>query len=708
MDLRLDMRFFRQLADLCGIQMAYHDAFHHRRRASMEALLATLRALGAPILSPDDITSAWRERRQSLWQRPLEPVVVSWECKPSLMAIRLPANLTDRHLNYHLILENGERKHGEWRGTDSPIIETAEVEGILYLVRQFPLPGQLPWGYHQLTLELPGKSEETLIISAPIKAYTPPEELENRRWGFFLPLYALQTDRSWGGGDFSDLKVFMAWAAGNGARVLATLPLLARFFDDVSGASPYNPVSRLMWNEFYVDVRSVPEMQDCPAAQELVAASSFQNQIRALRDSNLVDYRQQMTLKRQVLEEMCRCLFANASHRLEALHRFAEANPVVENYARFRATCEKLVTPWQSWPQSLQEGTLNEGDYNEQARRYHLYVQWLANQQIQALSENAKGTNLQLCFDLPLGVHPNGYDVWSNRDLFIPNLSAGAPPDTVFTKGQNWEFPPLHPEKIREQGYGYTIAYLRHHLQHAGILRIDHVMGLHRLFCIPAGMEASEGTYIRYRHEELYAILALESHRNQTILVGEDLGTVPMYVRPEMARHKLHRMYVMQYELASDCTTTFPPVPRNAVASLNTHDMYPFTAFWHDLDIEERLALGLLDKRGAESERKTRRKTKRAIVSFLQNRGLLKSPDTDVMVVLRACLAFLSSSRARIVLVNLEDLWLETQPQNVPGTHEEHPNWRRKARYSFEAFCHLADVNDILREIGYLRKKREK
>jgi len=378
---------------------------------------------------------------------------------------------------------------------------------------------------------------------------------------------------------------------------------------------------------------------------------------------------------------------------------------MVESYARFRATHEKLRTPWQSWPQPLREGILNEGDYDEQARRYHLYGQWLANQQIQALSKSARRENLQLYFDLPLGVHPNGYDVWHERSLFVPHLSAGAPPDAVFTKGQNWEFPPLHPERIREQGYHYTIAYLRHHLQHAGILRIDHVMGLHRLFCIPNGMEASEGTYIRYRDEELYAILALESHRNQAILVGEDLGTVPTYVRSKMAHHKVHRMYVVQYELASNSVRTLPPVPHNVVASLNTHDMYPFASFWHGLDIEDRLALGLLDKRDAELERKARRSTKRATVRFLQNEGLLKRRATDTKAVLRASLAFLSGSRARIVVVNLEDLWLETQPQNVPGTGEERPNWRRKARYSFEAFCQLPEVNDILREIDRLRKK---
>ena len=292
------------------------------------------------------------------------------------------------------------------------------------------------------------------------------------------------------------------------------------------------------------------------------------------------------------------------------------------------------------------------------------------------------------------------------RDIFAPDVAVGAPKDAVFTGGQNWGFPPLHPENIRKQGYRYIIDYLRHHLKYADMLRIDHVMGLHRLFWIPRGFDASQGVYVRYRADELYAILAVESHRQRSIIVGEDLGIVPSYVRPAMARHGLHRMYVLYYELADNASKALRHISLDTVASLNTHDMSPFAAFWQDADIEERVRLGLLDEKGTRKERKTRRAVKNALVAYLSSKGFLRTIDAGTRAVLKACLAYLSASRARIVLVNLEDLWLETRSQNVPGIGDKFPSWQRKARYGLEEFFRMREVSDILREIDRLRKHK--
>lgn len=699
------IRLLYPLARLHGVQTAYYDAHHLRKQASTESLLAVLHSLGAPMATLQDARSAWREQQQRLWQRPLEPVLVAWDNKPLLASIRLPLDTAEATLSCHLKLETGEELRWEWRGGSLGILEAAEVEGMKYVVKQLPLPGGLPWGYHRLVVELPGRQEKSLVISAPIKAYTPPGEVENRSWGVFLPLYALHTPRSWGSGDFSDLEELMCWVAEMGGDVVATLPLLGTFPNDISEPSPYIPDSRLLWNEFYLDINKVAELKGCSSAQTLLASSSFRNEIEFLRNSPLVDYQRQMALKRKALEELSHCFFGEESQRLEDLRRFTEANPVVEDYARFRATREKQGTPWQLWPQPLREGVIKESDYDEESRRYHLYVQWLAHQQMKNVSEKAREKGVYLYLDLPLGVHPDGYDVWREHDVFILDTSAGAPPDAVFTRGQNWRFSPLHPEKIREQGYRYVIAYLRHHLRQSGILRIDHVMGLHRLFCIPDGMETSQGVYLRYHAEELYAILALESHRHKTIIVGEDLGIVPPYVRPAMKKHGLHRMYVLHYELASNRQKGFPPASPNSVASLNTHDMPPFAAFWQGRDIEERLKPGLLDRASAEQEKKNFTNTKSALSTFLKDGGWLQEPEDNISAILKACLSFLAASQTRIVLVNLEDLWLETQPQNIPGTRTEYPNWRRKARYTLEEFCQMPQVIDILRTVNLLRQQ---
>ncbi len=698
-----DIRLLRRLALLYGVQTAYYDVSRHRQVAPAEALLAMLRSLGAPLQDLRDAPSAWRERRQRQWQRILEPVSIAWDGAP-LVQVRLPSAIADANLSCRLQMETGEHQDWRWRGADLRVLDGAEAEGARYSVRQLTLSLSLPAGYHRLTVEVMGRREEALIISAPLRAYTPAEKPAKRMWGAFLPLYALHTQRSWGSGDFSDLEALLSWVGEMGGGVVATLPLLAAFQGETSDPSPYIPASRLLWNEFYVDVNRVPELSGCPSAQAMLASSSFQGQMEALRSSPLVDYHKGMALKRQVLSEMCRCLFARPSARLESLRRFAEANPVVEDYARFRAVGEKQHCSWRSWPHSLRDGALKEGDYDEEDRRYHLYAQWLAHQQVAGLSAKAKEKGVQLYLDLPVGVHADGYDTWRWRDVFIPDVSIGAPPDVVFTRGQDWESPTLHPEKIREQGYQYTIAYLRHHLRHAGILRVDHLMGLHRLFCIPKGMEASQGVYLRYRPEEFYAILSLESHRHRAVIVGEDLGTVPSYVRPAMKRHGLHRMYVLYYELAASPRRP-PPVPRDSVASLNTHDMPPFAAFWQGQDVEERLKLGLVDKASAEKERQASRRMRKALTAFLREWGWPKGSKADTAAVLQAFLALLAASRARLLLVNMEDLWLETQPQNVPGIKREYPSWRRKARYGLEEFCRMPQVIDTLRMIDGLRQK---
>ena len=692
-----------KLAHLYHVQTAYYDMAHRRQNASAEGLLAVLRALGAPVETIKDAASAWDQRRKELWGQLLEPVTVVWEGQSPVIEVRLPSNVADSTLAGHLTLETGEQRAYQWQAADLRPAKYEEVDGTSYVMKPVTLPEVLPWGYHRLTLETSSASAETLVIVAPVRAYTS-QDRPARVWGGFCPLYALSTETSWGSGDFSSLQALIGQLAGLGGRVVATLPLLATFLDEPFDPSPYAPVSRLFWNEFYLDLNKIPELPKSPSAQALLTSSVFQEEINALRHSAHVDYRRGMAIKRRILQELCQSFFAEPSDRLNALHRYIEANPRLEEYARFRATLEKKRIPWHDWPESLRQGRLKEDDYDEKDRRYHLYVQWLTQEQIEACSRKAKGEGAQLYFDLPAGVHPDGYDVWRERDVFAPDVSVGAPPDPVFTWGQNWHFPPLHPEGIRKQGYKYMLAYLRNHLQHAGILRIDHVISLHRLYWIPEGLPSGQGVYVRYRAEEQYAILALESHRHNNIIVGEDLGIVPPEVRPAMARHGLHRMFIVHFELQANPKRPLRSISDNYVASLNTHDMPPFAAFWEDLDIGQRLELGLLDRASAERELRARQAIKENLVSFLIEKGWVKGPAPDTYTVLKACLAYLSASQAGIVLVNLEDLWLETEPQNVPGSRN-YPNWQRKARYTVEPICKIDKAIDILKLVGQLRKQ---
>ena len=240
---------------------------------------------------------------------------------------------------------------------------------------------------------------------------------------------------------------------------------------------------------------------------------------------------------------------------------------------------EKQRASWTKWPERLREGTLLGGDYEPEAEHYHLYDQWLAREQFQNLSAGARQRGLSLYLDFPLGVHGGGYDVWRGQAIFVREASSGAPPDELFGGGQDWHFPPLHPERLREQGYRYFIACLRHHLRHAGILRLDHVMGLHHLYWIPAGLPAAEGVYVRYRSEEFYAVLTLESRRSQSLIVGEDLGTVPGYVRRAMARHRIQRMYILPFEttgIPGGCCGPYRQCPGGSEHPRHA----PFAAYW--------------------------------------------------------------------------------------------------------------------------------
>ncbi|MGA1874850.1 MAG: 4-alpha-glucanotransferase [bacterium] len=692
----------RNLAKDYGMQTSYYDVSGHRRQASAESLFLVLRALGAPIDKFTDLSDAWRERKLALIRQGIEPVMVSWEGGPITPKLKLPRSSAHGSMMYHLGFESGEIMS---RAVEVGNLETRgaeEVEGVTYVTKELWIAEYLPWGYHHLTVEIGSRLLTSKIISAPVKAYggKPGEKI----WGVFLPLYALHSRKSWGAGDFSDLEALDDWISQFGGKVVATLPFLAAFLGELYDPSPYSPASRLFWNEFYLNLGRVPELKRCTKARHLMKYIE-DHEVEEFRSSPLVDYDRQMALKRKVLEELSTCFFDGAPEQDPSFQSFVTNHPAVEDYACFRAAGKRLGLPWPEWPHPLRDGILTPGDYREQDKRYHLYVQWLAHEQIQSLSARLHEKGPGLYLDLPLGVHPHAYDTWRKRDLFPEGIAGGAPPDVVFTNGQNWGFPPLHPERIRKDGYSYVMNFLSHIMEQAGILRIDHVMGLHRIYWIPKELEASQGVYVRYPAEELYAILSLESHRNNCLTVGENLGTVPSYVNQSMRKHNIKETYVVHYELESKYPGVLRKVPARAAASLNTHDMPPFSAFWEDMDIHDRQDAGLLDEEEVRNALNERQETKKNLADFLYGQGLMKEEPAREQSVLKGCLAYLSASPAHIVLVNMEDLWLEKQPQNLPGSSGKRPNWKRKARYSLEEMQKEPRIAEILEEVNRLRER---
>lgn len=690
------------LARLFKVQTVYYDAAGRLIQPPTEAILRVLQSLGAPAENMNEITDALRQRRQFLWQRGIEPVVTAWDSNPLRFKLRVPSRFAENSVHYRIELESGESIEGECYDAGPPSREH-EIESVRYVSRRLVVREPLLAGYHKLQLWVDDLTFACFVLSSLRQTYGAMDD-GGRRWGIFCPLYALASENGWGAGNFSDLAALLDFASQRGASAVGTLPLLSAFLDELFNPSPYAPVSRLFWNEFYLDIERIPELQQSPVAKAMIQSSDFQNEVERLRAAPLIEYRRLMALKRSMLEEMIHVLLKGESERKAGFDRFIENHPAAPDYAAFRAKVEREGRAWEHWPAVNRDGKLRARDFDERVQNYHLYVQWQTEEQINALGRKGKvDGSAALYLDFPLGVNRDGYDVWRERKVFALDASGGAPPDAFFTKGQNWGFPPLQPEGLRDQGYRYYIQCLQHHLQHAKMLRIDHIMGLHRSYWIPHGFAPTEGVYVHSHAEEFYAILSLESHRYRAQIIGENLGTVPPYVNGAMARHNIFGMQVSQFLVSADPRQALQDIPRNTVASLNTHDTPTFAGFWNGADIRDRIELGMLSPTEAEILYRERAGQCERLVQELASLGELDPGSRDLMAILRAWLFRLAGTNANLLLINLEDLWLETEPQNVPGTWEERPNWRRKARLVLEQISATSAVEDTLRKINEIR-----
>ena len=348
-----ERRQLRRLARLYNVQPDYYDQSGKLTHSSSEGVMRVLQSLGAPLARPGDIAGALRERRLRLHQRAVEPVTLVWDGVAAGLRLLIPEPNAPKALAYHIDCESGESYDGRLTLDGAAVTHTKEVEGVRYRVARALLPVKLKYGYHALHLELNGKTFDARIIAGPSRAFQPPGAAKT--WGVFLPLYALQSRRSWGAGDFTDLAKLMAWAGKLGANIVSTLPLLAAFLGDQPvEISPYSPVSRLFWNEFYIDPTQAPELTRSAAARRLLRDRDFQEQVAALRKSPQVDYRRAMALKRKVLEELARSQLS--SERQAAFQQFVRSQPALQDYGAFRAAGERLRAPWRQWPARLRDG----------------------------------------------------------------------------------------------------------------------------------------------------------------------------------------------------------------------------------------------------------------------------------------------------------------------------------------------------------------
>ena len=674
------------LAQAYGVERAFVDGCGVRRRASHDTVRAALAALGVPCQTPVEIARALQTRHRTRWTTRLEPVTVSWSGRLRL-ALHVRETEAACRVRCRLLLEDGGEHQWDERLDQLEPVASDVIEGHRWQRRSLEVPRSVPFGYHRLVVELSNTKVESLLIAAP--AQTCRGAVGGA--GLFLPLHALRSTGSWGVGDFSDLHGLLGWVESTELRAFATLPLLATDYDtEPCDPSPYLPVSRLFWNELFVDPRQIPEFDGCVEAQRLVESEPFRRRVASLETSRLVDYVAAAALKREVLELLVATLVRRDNTRHEEFRRWARDDALAEAYARFRSERDPIHSA----------GARRERVH---AFRYHLYAQWVAQTQIEHLATRARDKGVGLWLDLPLGVRSDGFDATHYASLFASGVTMGAPPDQVFTGGQNWSAPPPHPEVARRHEYRYLRAVLGRHLSVAGRLRLDHIMGLHRLYWIPKGGLASDGVYVHYPADELYALVCLESWRHHTPVVGENLGTVPSYVTNRMRRHGMAGLHVAQFLVRPNNQAPLPRAESDEVACLNTHDTATFAGYLAATDIDDLEARCLLDAKSALDIRERRHASCAGLKRLPPLSPTANSAADETRQLLYASLGHLARSAAAWVLVNLEDLWLETRPHNVPGTGPERRNWRRRAAYALEEFSINAEVNATLRWVSSLR-----
>ena len=651
----------RRLARLHGVQTVYYDIEGERQPATSEALRRTISALVGEELKTDaDFAESIRSRESELASRMVDPVTVCWGGRCSLL-LRLSEASWSGQVELATQAEGGSGPRSTWTVdvADLPVVKRRTSAGAAVVSRVCELPENLPIGYHEITITISGRTATTFAISSPVSAFRPPAK--RRRWGVFAPLYAIQTDRSWGAGDLTDLRSFMDWVHELGGDMVATLPLLPPQSENSDDPSPYSAGSRLMWNDLYLDLD--PHVDGGPIPDEAIAS---------LRRRPSVDYEALRPLRRQVLQRAADFAYAE---RKEAMRASADATPGIVDYAAFQSRCERTGKTWFEWEQPDRIDV----DWNDAIFRRHVFAQLELRRQLDAVAEHAETLDQTWYLDYPLGVNAAGYDVWKYRDQFVLGASGGSPPDAFFTKGQNWGFPPLHPEGIREDGYRYFRDTLRHHLRYARLLRFDHVMGLARLFWVPHGLDARDGAYVRYPMDELIAILCVESARHEAELVGENLGTVPPAIDAALPRHGIGGIFVTQFGLNPEAAQPVGTPGPLDIASVNTHDMPTFEAFRTGADVDDRVDLGLMDEAEAAAERANRTKAIDALRRHVfPASGQTTTPDGPSEDLLAAVLADLGRSESPVVLASLDDLVDELVPQNTPGTFKERPNWSRK------------------------------
>ncbi len=511
-----------------------------------------------------------------------------------------------------------------------------------------------------------------------------------RLWLLAAQLYALRSRRNWGIGDFSDLGALIAHAAAQGAAGIGLNPLHALFPDRAAEASPYAPNSRIFLNLLYIDVEAIPEFPG-------LAKAGLKAEVAALRKTELIDYARVAAAKLAGLRVAYDgfCAKASAARRADF-----EAFREEQGDALLRFACFEVLrrhhapAPWTEWPQpwrSPEIADLHDFRFHHHDEvAFEEFVQWVADRQLAACQHAAHrhGMPVGLYVDLAVGIDRHGADAWTNHGAVLNGVSMGAPPDEFNPGGQDWGLAPLNPHAVQANEFLAVRLLMRAAMRHAGAIRLDHVLGLQRVFMIPLGASAAEGAYVRFPFRQLLSVVAEESVRLKCIVIGEDLGTVPENFRETIARWGLWCYRVMLFERDGDGRFKPPEAyPADALATFNTHDLPSFRGWLEGHDMRVKRAIGF-DPGESDEARDWARQKLREMLSA-------RAPDyasDDIAAVAE----FLGLTPSHLVAISLDDVLGERDQVNIPGTVDQHPNWHRKLPLTLEEL----DGHDGLCRVG--------
>jgi 4-alpha-glucanotransferase len=708
-----DQHELDEAAKTWGIELDYWDIWHRQHHASPEVERAILASLGVDTSTRESLSRALEERAGREWDATLPPTVVLTAGRnPHQILVNVPASNTNARARIEIRFENGSSSSLPVALGDLPSVQETRIRSRAFVRKRVRLPDELPLGYHDLSIAIGGQpAVSARLIVCPKCAYQPVWLQSGRAAGVAISLYGLRSQRNWGCGDTTDLEAVSEWVANRlGASFIALNPLHAISNRQPFNTSPYLPNSIFYRNPIYLDVERIQEFRSTPRAAALLRSTAVQNEIQALRKSEFVEYERVYRLKLRFLKLLFRTFLSDwtantpraralqeyVDREGDLLHRFAVHSALDQAIHR---RCPDVWT-WRNWPEPYQDP--NSAATAEFARKhwrsvlFHKYVQWQLDEQLGSAQQYSRerGLSIGLYHDLALATDRFGSDLWAHRDFFISGCRVGAPPDSFSPKGQDWAFPPPNTQNHFEDGYRLFSEFIRKNSRHGGALRIDHVMRFFRLYWIPDGMEATDGTYVRDRFQELLAILALESVREKVLIVGEDLGTVPDEIRDILHQFGILSYRLLYFEQDPDGRVRAPhEYPREALVSATTHDLPTLAGFWLARDIEARHDAGLLtDEATYRRMHEERGRDKQRMLDLFHQLGLL--PDWfprnagDVHELTgelhNAIVGFLAATPSKLLALNQEDLLKETEQQNLPGSTAEYPNWRRKMKCTVE------------------------